>query len=606
MRETIRRAARVIRRDGMRRAVRKLLFFIGCGKGFREALDRRDYRKWICLNEGNDAASLARDLGGLKGKPLFSVVVPVYNLDPCWLEKCLGSVEGQTYPRWELCLYDDASSRPDTRECLERWEAKGDPRIKIRYGTRNLHISAASNEALVLATGDFVALLDHDDELAPQALLEVAKALDARPDADMIYSDEDKISENGERFAPFFKPDWSPDLLLSHMYTGHLSVYRRSLVERIGGFRTGYEGSQDYDLVLRFVGQTKPGKILHIPKVLYHWRALSASTAIRPEAKDYAYGAGQKALTAYLERQGEEGSVEAEKIKGNYRIRRKIHGSERVSIVIVSRDRAALTECLRGIEKTADCRGVEIVVVHGDPEGTKIPGTETPLRPRFVSMDPPGAGKAAACNQGAAAAAGGHLLFLDEGLAAKEAGWLEAMVEQIQREAIGVVGGKILREDGTIVAAGLVLNGKDVSAPAFANFRDDNVPYFGHHHVVGNCSAVPADCLMVRKRVFDAVGGFDERRLPEHFFAVDLCLRVREEGCRILYTPYAAFLVRGPRTTRAPGARRRWDECDWVAEKRYMKERWGKSLAGDPYCNPNLSADGGFHIRAAAIPDRRP
>jgi GT2 family glycosyltransferase len=292
--------------------------------------------------------------------------------------------------------------------------------------------------------------------------------------------------------------------------------------------------------------------------------------------------------------------VEAAEIKGNYRIRRRIQDFQRVSIVIVSRDRAALTQCLQGIEKTADSLQVEIVVVSDAPLGLEVPDTQMPLRPCFVPMGPPGAGRAAAFNRGAAAATGEQLLFLDEGLAAGEAGWLEPMVEQIQREAIGVVGGKILRQDGTIVSAGLVLNGNDVAAAAFANFRDDNVPYFGHHHVVRNCSAVPATCLMVRKRVFDGVGGFDERRLPTHFFAVDLCLRVREEGRRVLYTPHAAFVFRGSPMKRMTGARQRWDECDWVAEKRYMKERWGKSLVRDPYCNPNLTADGRFNIRAAA------
>ncbi len=362
MTEIVRRARRVIRRDGLRRAGLKLLLSILYGNRFREELDKRDYHKWIRINERRDADEIKTHLEGFRLRPRISVIVPIYNVAPKWLERCIRSVESQYYENWELCLYDDASSERGTIDCLKQWERKNDPRIKIQYGEKNLHISGASNEALKMATGEFVALLDHDDELAPDALLENVKAINHQPDADMIYSDEDKISEAGDRLNPFFKPSWSLDLLLSHMYTGHLGVYRKSIVDQIGGFRVGYEGSQDYDLVLRLIEKTSEERIVHIPKILYHWRTIAASTAISPESKNYAYEAGKKALSSYLDRQREKAFVELTDIKGNYRIKREIKGLPKVSIVICSQDQRALAICLKSIYETTSYENREIIV----------------------------------------------------------------------------------------------------------------------------------------------------------------------------------------------------------------------------------------------------
>ena len=374
--EIAKRARRVIRRDGLRRAVLKLLLSILYGKRFREELDKRDYHKWIRINERRDVDEIKKHLAGFRLRPKISVIVPIYNVAPKWLDRCIRSVENQYYENWELCLYDDASSERETIDCLKQWERKNDPRIKIQYGEKNLHISGASNEALKMATGEFIALLDHDDELAPDALFENVKAINHQPDADMIYSDEDKISETGDRLTPFFKPSWSLDLLLSHMYTGHLGVYRKSIVDQIGGFRVGYEGSQDYDLVLRLIEKTKEEKIVHIPKILYHWRTIAASTAISPESKNYAYEAGKKAISSYLDRQGERAFVELTDIKGNYKIKREIKGLPKVSIVICSRDQRALASCLKSIYETTTYENREIIVVNA--EGiNKVDGLRT-------------------------------------------------------------------------------------------------------------------------------------------------------------------------------------------------------------------------------------
>ncbi|MDP1989870.1 MAG: glycosyltransferase [Syntrophales bacterium] len=602
MTEIVRRARRIIRRDGVRRVVIKLLFFIVYGKKFREELDKRDYHKWIRINERRDAGGHKKRLGEFSLRPKISVIVPVYNVSPKWLDRCIQSVEDQYYENWELCLYDDASSERGTIDCLKQRERKHDPRIKIRYGKKNLHISGASNEALKMATGEFVALLDHDDELTPDALFENVNVINHQPDADMIYSDEDKISETGDRFAPFFKPSWSLDLLLSHMYTGHLGVYRKSILDQIDGFRVGYEGSQDYDLVLRFIEKTSEERIVHIPKILYHWRTLAASTAISPESKNYAYEAGRNAISAYLDRQGERALVELTDIKGNYRIKREIEGLPKVSIVIYSQDQRSLASCLKSIYKTTTYENIEIIVVI--PEGiNKVDCLKRSEKPGLVFLEESDVSHnpAKAYNLGVKRSNGKYILFLNERIEAIEAGWLEAMIENIQRKEIGIVGGEILKDDAAIVSAGLVLQKEKVFVNAFENYKDKNVPYFGHHHVVSNCSAISADCLMIKKGVFNRVAGFDEGKLPTKYYDVDLCLKVIGEGYRILYTPFARFVINEEKTERRRVNEKASDRGDKESEIRYVKERWEKCLGNDPYYSPNLSTDGKFNINASTI-----
>jgi O-antigen biosynthesis protein len=591
------RARRIIRRDGMRRAVTKFSLFLVYGKGFRDELDKRDYDTWIRINENRNAGDIEGELRGFKLKPRISVIVPVYNIAPQWLDRCIRSVETQYYENWELCLYDDASSEKETIGCLKKWEGRGDPRIKIGYGEQNLHISGASNEALKMAKGEFIAFLDHDDELSPDALFENVKVINRQPDADMIYSDEDKISENGSRFAPFFKPSWSLDLLLSHMYSGHLGVYRKSIVDQIGGFSIGYEGSQDYDLVLRFIEKTEEEKIVHIPRILYHWRTLTASTAKSPESKKYAYESGRKAISSYLDRRGETAVVEMAAIKGNYRIKRRIVGSLKISIVVPSQDSRALANCLKSIFKTTTYENMEIIAV-GTEGMVGMDSLKAADRPEIVIIegDDISRNTARAYNMGVMRSSGEYILFLQERIEAIEAGWLKAMIENIQRKEIGIVGGQILTEDKTIVSAGLVLNKGKVVVNAFEYFKDENVPYFGHHHVVRNCSAVPAVCLMIKKELFNEAAGFDEEHLPTKYYDIDLCLKVIGKGYRILYTPYAKFVIHEEKTKRETINDGAGSSSDADAEEVYIKKKWEKRLGYDPYYNPNLSTDGRFNI----------
>ena len=600
--EIAKRAKRVIRRDGLRRVMMKLLLFIIYGKRFREEADKRDYHKWIRKNERRNADEIREGLDGFKLKPRISLIVPVYNVAPKWLDLCIQSVENQYYENWELCLYDDASSAKETIECLKKWEEKNDPRLKIRYGKKNLHISGASIEVIKTATGEFIALLDHDDELSPDALSENVKVINHRPDVDMIYSDEDKITETGDRFAPFFKPSWSLDLILSHMYTGHLGVYRKSIFDQIGGFRIGYEGSQDYDLVLRFIEKTREKKIVHIPRILYHWRTLAASTAISPESKNYAYEAARMAISDYLDRKGEKALVEIADIKGNYKIKREIVGLPKVSVVIYSQDQGTLANCLKSIFKTTTYENMEIIVVNAGGIN-KVDGLEMSQKQDLIFLESGDMSHHVprAYNLGARRSHGEYILFLNERIEAAEAGWLEAMIEHIQRKEIGIVGGEILKEDKTIVSAGLILSKEKVFINAFENYKDKNVPYFGQHHVIRNCSAVPAVCLMIKKRIFHEVAGFDDEKLPIKYHDIDLCLKVMDKGYRILYTPFAKLVINEEKTKRKTAGEKTLDQGDKGSEDRYIKKRWEKCLGNDPYYNPNLSADGKFNINTGAV-----
>ncbi|MFM6354855.1 MAG: glycosyltransferase family 2 protein, partial [Planktothrix sp.] len=306
--------------------------------------------------------SLAETINNFSYQPVISIIMPVYNTPEVFLREAIQSVLDQVYPDWELCIADDASTAPHIRGILEEYQRK-DSRIKVVFRTQNGHISATSNSALELATGEFIGLLDHDDVLTPDALYEVVSLLNQHPVADMIYSDEDKLNEKGELTGHFFKPDWCPDSFLSRMYTCHFGVYRREIINQIGGFRVGYEGSQDYDLVLRFTEKTN--QIFHIPKILYHWRIHSSSAAGGTEAKPYAYEAAKRALQDAIDRRGELGIVQdVPEYLGRYWVRYKILDYKRVSIIIPTRDLGAvLNRCLESIFTKTLYPNYEVILI---------------------------------------------------------------------------------------------------------------------------------------------------------------------------------------------------------------------------------------------------
>ncbi len=551
------------------------------------------YLQWIQANEPGpkDLAGMRTEAGRLGSRIRFSVVMPVHDPEKVWLQCAIESVRDQIYGNWELCIADDASRRPFVGEILKGYEAR-DKRIKVVFLAEHQHISGASNAALNLAQGEFVVFLDHDDVLAPQALLELAKALETTPGTDMIYSDEDRLDPQGQRTQPHFKPDWSPDLFLSQMYTGHLGCYRRELLNRIGGFRKGFEGSQDYDLVLRLIEHSQ--RILHIPKVLYHWRMSPNSAAGNPGAKDYADSAALRALNDHLARKGIGARAEGGLFRFTYRIRYEIPSPPLVSIVIPTRDQLPyLRRTVKGVLHKTAYRNHEVVIVNNDSRQASTLGYLRGLQriPRLKVVECPGEFNfSAVVNLGVRNAAGAIVLLLNDDVEIVREDWLEAMVEHAQRPEVGAVGAKLVYpQHRGIQHAGIVVGIQGYAGHPHRWLPEDQPDHFSRAQLIQNVSAVTGACLMTRREVFDAVGGFDEQ-LRVAANDVDYCLRVREKGWRIIYTPHAKLIHH------ESASRGYEDNPDKIGrfeqEKRTFASRWAGILsAGDPYYSPNLTLE---------------
>jgi O-antigen biosynthesis protein len=550
------------------------------------------YDRWrqVYMSRPADLKRLAAVVNYLPYQPLISIIVPTYNTPEEFLREAIDSVINQVYPHWELCIADDCSTEPHVRATLEEY-ASQDSRVKVVFRTENGHISRSSNSAIEVATGEFIALLDHDDVLRPEALYEVVFLLNQHPEADMIYSDEDKIDEYGDRRDPFFKPEWCPDSFLTRMYTCHLGVYRRSIITEIGGFRVGYEGSQDYDLVLRFTEKTN--HIFHIPKVLYHWRIHQQSAASGSEAKPYAYIAAKKALADALERRRELGVVEdVEGYLGHYNIRYQIQGTPKVSIIIPTKDLGKLLDqCLQSIFTISTYPNYEVILVdNGSTEEytEKIINHWLNREPdRFFChrLDIP-FNYSRLNNDGVRQATGSLLLFLNNDTEVITPNWIEAMVEQAQRSSIGAVGAFLLYPDDTVQHAGVVLGLGALAGHVFTRFPATATGYFGQLLTVNNYSAVTAACLMCRREIFEAVGGFNED-LAVALNDIDLCLKMAEKGYRNVFTPNAKLYhyeskSRGHENSPEKQAR-------FLKECEYMKQRWKEIYENDPCYSPNLS-----------------
>jgi GT2 family glycosyltransferase len=564
---------------------------------------REQFRRWVELNTPS-AEALARlrvEADALAYRPLVSIVTPVFNTAPEWLAACVESVRRQVYERWELCLADDASTSPATLAALDA--CTSDPRIRVVRLESNQHISGASNAALDLASGDFVALLDHDDELTPDALFEIVRALNREPDADFLYSDEDKLDEAGNRCDPYFKPDWSPEMFRSFMYTNHLMVLRRSLVEEVGRFRKGFEGSQDYDLALRVVERTQ--RVVHVPKILYHWRKVPGSAAAELTAKTWGLEAARRALVEHLARTGTRAEVTPGFAPGIFRVRHAIERPGLVSLVVTTDDRTRqvegrevrlLVNCLRSVTRnTAPGVDYEILVVDNGRLSDETSAFLAGVPHRRVSYSYSGAFNFAhKMNFSARHARGVHLVILNDDIEVIDGEWLSALLEFSQQPEIGAVGAKLLFPDGRLQHVGMVLGVCGVAAHAFHMAPGDHPGYAGGANLVRNYSAVTGACLMTRREVFESVGGFNER-LAIDFNDVDYCLRVRAAGYRVVYTPHARlYHLEAGTTGRREQARAELDE---------MRATWADVIERDPYYNPNLTRDFPDH-RIEARPGR--
>jgi GT2 family glycosyltransferase len=548
-----------------------------------------DYRRWLARHRltPDTTAALATMVDTLDWHPVITVLTPVFNTDPRLLRECVASVTSQIYPHWQLVLVDDASTRPETREVLQTIDGS-DPRICVVWRATNGHISRASNDGLAAATGDFIALLDHDDTLAPEALALVAQRLAHEPDLDFIYTDEDKLDVMGGRCDPYFKPDWSPDHFLNFMYTNHLMVLRRSLVSEVGGFREGYEGSQDYDLALRVI--TRTSRVGHVPHVLYHWRQIEGSTAAGGDAKPWAHQAARRALEDHVARTEPDSEVVALPTPGLFRVVRPVRGTPRVSLVIPSADLTRvvngrrvrlLAHLLNSVAERTTYRNLEVVVCDN---GTMCDESRTALErlPHVLHSysAPPPFNFAHKLNVTASHASGDYLLLLNDDIEVVTPGWIEAMLEYAQDPNIGAVGTRLLYPDGRLQHIGVLMGVGGIAGHAFHQHPGDHPGYFGSARGVRNYSAVTAACMMTHRRHFDALGGFDER-LAIDFNDIDYCLRLRRHGLRVVYTPYAELIHL--ESSSMPD--RQW----YPDAVQHMRSVWGHIIDNDPCYNPNLT-----------------
>ncbi|HZZ18402.1 MAG TPA: glycosyltransferase [Opitutaceae bacterium] len=557
-----------------------------------------DYEKWCeqheALSEG-DLAAIKGHIEAFSARPVVSVLMPVYNPPEGLLDKAIQSVLDQVYPHWELCIADDASTDPAVRLSLEKFAA-ADSRIRVTFRAENGHICDATNSALSLASGDLIALFDHDDLLAPVALYEVASEYDAHPEAQIIYSDEDKIDVEDRRFDPYFKPDWNPDLNYGQNYLSHLTVYKAELIRGLAGFRKGYEGSQDWDLILRAIERVPGASIRHIPKLLYHWRAVPGSTALQLAEKSYPVEAARRALTDHFERTGQQVSIHT--VPGDHwRIKYPIPSpAPLVSLIVPTRNalnlvRQAVTSLL---EKT-DYPNYEIIVVDNgsdDPETisyfaeiSRRGDTRVRVLPYHAPFN------YSAINNFAVREANGEIIgLLNNDVEAINPEWLTEMVSQASRPGIGAVGAMLYYPLNTVQHAGVILGLGGVAGHPFKEFPRGDQGQKNRLRLVQNYSAVTAACLLICKERFLEVGGFNEKDLPVAFNDVDLCCKLISAGYRNLWTPYAEFYhhesaTRGVEDTPEKKAR-------FQSEIDYMMNTWGSLLMADPAYNPNLTLVG--------------
>lgn len=532
--------------------------------------------------------------------PRFSVVTPVYETPPALLDACIDSVRRQSFADWELVLVDDGSPSPRVRDQLAL-AAASDPRIRVVLRPVNGGIVAASNDALAAARGELVALLDHDDLLHPDALAEMDRVID--DDVDYAYSDSDLIDEAGHHLEPFYKPDWSPERFRCQMYTNHLGVLRRALVDEVGGFRDGYEGAQDFDLVFRVT--ERADRVVHVRRVLYHWRITEASVNASPDAKPYAWVSGRRAIASHLERTGFDATVEEEMaLPGLYRLRPTLRSHPRVSIIIptggghrdIAGEDVLLAErCLRSILTQSTYPDYELVVV----ADTHIGGDELDRivaaggdRLRLVPYDRP-FNFSDKCNVGAVRSTGEHLLLLNDDTEVLTQDWLEHLVMYSKVDEVGAVGARLHFGDGRLQHVGLGCLPGVAFGHYYRGFPADHPTYYGVAELPTNLLAVTGACLMTRADVYDELGGLS-CDLPGAYNDVDYCLKVVTTGRRVVYAP-------GARLFHHESSTREAQVQDW--ELALLRRRWSRFGQGDPYYNPNFRQDSLDFVRPAYVSD---
>lgn len=522
-------------------------------------------------------------------EPLISVAVPAFRTPETFLIQMMKSLLAQTYSNWELCIANGSPEDTVMKGILEEYMKK-DSRIRVSELTENKGIAGNTNAALEMAEGEFVGLLDHDDLLAPNALYEVVRALEADRELDAVYTDEDKVTtELDEHFQPHLKPDFNLDLLRSNNYICHFFVVRRSVVKKAGGFRQEFDGAQDHDFIFRCVEIAR--KVGHIPEILYHWRTHKASTADNPASKMYAFDAGKRAIEAHLERTGTEGVVTHTPDLGFFRVKYPVQGNPLVSIIIPNKDeKETLKDCIESIRKKTEYENYEIIIVENNSTTEEIFQYYKEL-----SQDPrirllrwkKEFNYSAINNYGVSHARGEYLLFLNNDVKIITPGWIKEMLGVCQRPEVGAVGVKLIYPDNTIQHAGCVIGIGGIAGHMFVDMPANRTGYLHKASILQDMSAVTAACMMMKRTAFEEAGGFTEK-LAVAFNDVDLCLKVRKNEKLIVYDPYVQLYHMESKTRGAEDSTekvRRFQE-----EIEYMRCQWIDILKkGDPYYNKNLS-----------------
>lgn len=551
----------------------------------RKSTDLQSYQDWLLKNTLCEDELKEQITHIFNYQPKFSIVVPTYNTPIKFLEEMIASVEFQTYKNWELCIAD-ASQSIETKAYLNKLNH---PQIKIKYLEENLMISGNSNEALSLCTGEFIILLDHDDLLAKNALFEVASVLNRDHTYDFIYSDEDKVDEKGSIYSqPHFKPDFAIDNLRSYNYITHLAAIRKSLLDQVGHFDPTCDGAQDYDLFLRICDATD--KIYHIPKILYHWRIHQSSTSADAEVKPYVLEAGKRALRKHLERNDIVGTVSDGLFPTSYKIDYQIQGDPLISILIPNKDHGQdLKRCLSSIIEKSTYRNFEIIIVENNSEEKETFEFYKSLDNQMINVvnweGPFNYSKIN--NYGRMYCKGEFIVLLNNDIEVISERWLEEMLMHAQRKEVGAVGTKLYYPNGKIQHAGVIVGVGSVAGHSHKYFERGEFGYMGRLKIVQNLSAVTAACMMIKSSLFDEINGFCEE-FAVAFNDIDFCLRIREKGYLIVFTPYAELfhyesLSRGVEDS--PEKIRRFQ-----GEIKLFESKWGL-YRYDPYYSTHLTLE---------------
>lgn len=554
------------------------------------------YARWIAEFEARDIELLSLQLESFKTRPSISILVPVFRTNPLILERTIESVRAQSYPAWELCLVDDHSESKEVDGVLARYAA--DSRIRVHKRAERGGISAASNNALAMATGEWIVLLDHDDELAQDALFHVVDEINREPEAGIIYSDEDHIDENGRRFDPFFKPQWSPNLILSENYVCHLMAFRRDLALSVNGFRSETDLSQDHDLLLRMSAKTE--KISHIPKILYHWRTENESMKRASTHEEGILTSSRRAVQDYVNETRQGARVEPGRVPTRWRVRYPVPSDTRVSILIPSGGKVRhLESVLAGLADRTDYRNFEVVIIDNS-RGSEVDRFLKERAPKDITIrtfdqrNQP-FNFSVINNRAVESCNSPLLLFLNDDTRPIDPGWLTAMVELAVLPKTGAVGAKLLYPDDTVQHGGIVMGVLGLCGHAFRGVPHEDRYYYDFPDVIRDVSAVTGACLMTPRRVFEEAGGFDEVLFPVAYQDVDLCLKIRANGYDVLYTPHALLYHDEAKTKTARDLEPR------AAETQALKMKWRDIVDSDPFYNPNLTRSSEIFV----LPTRR-